>query len=170
MIRNMTPVLVVVLLLALAGCDGRAWNGADVRPPADSLTPADPQASEDHWAEHKQGLPFVLGYEQGLEQAKASGKPALVFVTATWCGWCKKLADDNFNHPEIRPLLDQFTLVIVDGDAQRDVVQRLQVAGFPHLVLQSSTGNVLAQVRGYVPPEALQPTLERALQLAQDKS
>ena len=61
------------------------------------------------------GLPFFLGYENGLAAAKSSNKPVMFFVTATWCGWCKRLARESFTDPQIKKLLENFVLVIVDG-------------------------------------------------------
>ena len=30
----------------------------------------------------------------------------MFFVTTTWCGWCKKLARENFRDPEVKKLLN----------------------------------------------------------------
>ena len=46
----------------------------------------------------------------------------MMFITTTWCGWCKKLANESFNNPEIRDLLANFVCVIVDGDTSRSVI------------------------------------------------
>ena len=103
-IRLHTVTLVVCL--GILGCESST-------PPADK------------WADHTQGLPFVVGYDQGRAAAAAQGKPAMMFITTTWCGWCKKLANESFNNPEIRDLLANFVCVIVDGDTESDAMRQL---------------------------------------------
>ena len=69
-----------------------------------------------NWDEHTQGLPFVVGYDKGMNAAAAENKPVMMFVTTTWCGLCRKLAEENFNDTEVKELLTNFVCVIVDGD------------------------------------------------------
>lgn len=57
-----------VLALALVPAVLHAEKGADAR----------------KWAEHTGKIEFVIGYEEGLEEAKASGKPMMVYITTTW--------------------------------------------------------------------------------------
>lgn len=95
------------------------------------------------WADHTQGLPFVFGYEEGLKAAAEQKKPAMMFVTTTWCGWCKKLAEENFNDSEEKELLSNFVCVIVDGDEEKAAARKLGVGGYPHLVFLSSSGEKL---------------------------
>ena len=120
-------------------------------------------AGDNAWAGHTQGLPFVMGYEQGTARAQAENRPAMYFVTTTWCGWCKRLADENFNDPGVRELLDQFTLVLVDGDSEAAAARQLGAKGFPHVVFKSSEGETLEVVQSYLPVDDFKPIVERAL-------
>jgi thioredoxin-related protein len=116
------------------------------------------------WDDHTQGLPFVFGYEQGMEQARAQGKPAMLFMTTTWCGWCKKLAHESFNDPEIKRLLtENFVCVIVDGDTESAAKSKLGVRGYPHVVFQSADGKKLAEQQGYTSASNFRAVIERAL-------
>ena len=144
-----------VILLGLSGC-GNARQEAEVET---GNAVADPHA----WNEHTQGLTFVVGYDAGMAKAKAEDKPARLFVTATWCGWCKKLANESFNDPEIRKLLDQFVLVIVDLDNEQKVAEELGVEGVPHVVFESPEGRKLAVNVGYVPAPEFKAAVEHAL-------
>ena len=60
---------------------------------ADDIIPTG-TSSPPNWDDHTQGLPFEFGYDAGLAKAKSEGKPAMMFVTTTWCGFCKKLAGE----------------------------------------------------------------------------
>jgi thioredoxin-related protein len=88
----------------------------------------------------------------------------MVFVTTTWCGWCKKLAEENFNDPEVKKLLEEnFVCVIVDGDTEKETAKKFGVRGFPHIIFQSQQGDVLEECKGYRPVDKFKPLVEQAL-------
>jgi len=119
-------------------------------------------SSGDKWAEHTQGLPFVIGYEAGMAKAQAEKKPVMLFVTTTWCPPCKMLASNDLADAENQKLLEPFVLVIVDGDAERDVVAKLGVESFPRVLFQAVDGTTLADVSGYAPGQ-FRAQLEQAV-------
>ena len=41
-------------------------------------------AAPDAMADHKGKLPWVMDYEQGLNEARMTGKPIMLFFTADW--------------------------------------------------------------------------------------
>jgi thioredoxin-related protein len=99
-------LLALVAGMGLAGCEsGQTQKSGDAPkqgpPPIPELTAAE----KEKWGDHTQDLPFVIGYEKGLELARSHDKPAMMFVTTTWCGWCKRLALENFNDSEVQRLL-----------------------------------------------------------------
>jgi len=55
----------------------RADEPAPAAPAADDATRA-------KWAEHTGDLPFVYGYAKGMQDVEVSGKPPMLFFTATW--------------------------------------------------------------------------------------
>lgn len=122
------------------------------------------------WAEHTQGLPFIFGYEKGLAAAAEQKKPAMMFVTTTWCGWCKKLAEENFNDAEVKDLLSNFVCVIVDGDEEKSAARKLGANGYPHLVFLSSTGEKLEEQSGYAPVDVFKPLVKKALEKSRQGS
>ncbi|GIW92351.1 MAG: hypothetical protein KatS3mg110_0392 [Pirellulaceae bacterium] len=147
----------VAVLSVLTGCTGVVPDRAVSSSKSDS----------DSWDHHTQGLPFVFGYEKGLAEAKAQQKPAMLFVTTTWCGWCKKLAKESFRDEEIRRLLtDHFVCVIVDGDTEKQAVGQLNVRGYPHVIFVDSEGHRVSECRGYVPKEEFKKIVEKAIQRA----
>ncbi len=116
------------------------------------------------WEHHTQGLPFVIGYEAGMAQAKAQGKPAMLFVTTTWCGWCKKLAAESFHDNEIREMLSKhFVCVIVDGDTEQSTTAKFGVRGYPHVIFVQPDGKKLGECRGYVAKDTFKKIVEEAL-------
>jgi len=140
-----------------------AWGCAKSEQSAE-VEVGDAVADTHAWNEHTQGLTFVVGYDAGLAKAKAEDKPVMLFVTATWCGWCKKLANESFNDPEIRQLLDKFVLVIVDLDTEGEVAEKLGVQGVPYIVFESPTGQKLSVTEGYKPAPEFKADIEHALE------
>ena len=107
----------------------------------------------------------MIGYQKGLELAQAQGKPAMMFVTTTWCGWCKRLSQESLNDAEVRDLLENFVCVIVDGDTEQEAKSQLGVSeSYPDIVFVSPQGERLSECSGYKPVNEFKPIVQAALQ------
>jgi len=51
---------------------------------APSSAPAADSPEKQKWAEHTGDLPFVFGYANGMKEVEFTGKPPMLFFTATW--------------------------------------------------------------------------------------
>lgn len=157
MMKRLAPALLATLCLAapaLRAGEGCCPNEARAA-----------KSAEKDWSHHMGGLPFVVGYEKGMAKAKADKKAVMVFTTTTWCGWCTKLAQDTFSNPDVRKALEPFVFVLVDGDVEKDVVQKFGVKGFPNLRFQTVDETELGTIGGYRKPakflEELRPILAK---------
>jgi thioredoxin-related protein len=151
------PGVMVGVCLWITGCS----ESNDQAPQGQSTS----AASDKDWSDHTQGLPFIVGYEAGQAKAASNGKPVMYFVTTTWCGYCKQLAEESFNDAEVRELLGQFNCVIVDGDVEStDGYAGFQ--GFPYIAFRSADGEDLASVSGYVPLKQFKAKAQAALNAA----
>ncbi|WP_417744126.1 thioredoxin family protein [Rosistilla oblonga] len=147
-------------LFSLSGCNSKPQLSNLM----DSFGKAEVQASPEVWDEHTVGLPFVFGYDEGLAKAKAEGRPAMVFLTTTWCKWCKRMSATCLQDPEIRTLLEQnFVLVLVDGDQESAVKRKLKNTGYPHIVFISPDEQILASQNGFAEPDAFKQVIAQAL-------
>ena len=88
-------------------------------------------------------ITFVKGWELGRRIAAERQQPALVFFTAHWCTYCKKMEGTTFTDPAVAQLATQFVCVLVDADEEAALCQRLQVAGYPTLEIISPAGTSL---------------------------
>ena len=161
--RTWHVVAASALGVCLLGCSAKNWHGlmAEKLP----IVQSGMQPVPKQWREHTQGLPFVIGYQKGLELAQAQGKPAMMFVTTTWCGWCKRLSQESLNDAEVRDLLENFVCVIVDGDTEQEAKSQLGVsASYPDIVFVSPQGERLSECSGYKPVNEFKPIVQAALQ------
>ncbi|RIH82421.1 Sporulation thiol-disulfide oxidoreductase A [Meiothermus luteus] len=108
-----------------------------------------------------------------------SGKPTVLTVWATWCGYCQRQLPEfeaaARAHPEVRfvfvndgepaSLVRQFhdargfTHAEVYQDALRAVAQALRVNGYPSNFFYNAQGERVGEVRGYMSPEQLRAAL-----------
>ena len=49
-----------------------------------ALGAAQQQEKKKDWSHHSGNLHFIVGYEKGMAEVAFTGKPAMVFFTATW--------------------------------------------------------------------------------------
>ena len=103
---------------------------------------------------------------EAIAEATQRGSLIVVDVYADWCGWCKKMEADTLAHPEVQVGLKDFTLLKLNADEQREVVQRYPVRGLPTTLVLNSKGELVATRSGYMPVMDYLRFLEAARQRA----
>jgi thiol:disulfide interchange protein len=122
-----SAAILCLSLSALTGCiETVGSGGASVAP----LTVLDASMVTQRGA-----ITFVKGWELGRRVAAERQQPALVFFTAHWCTYCRKMEGTTFTDPAVAQLATQFVCVLVDADEEPAVCQRLQLSGYPTLVI-----------------------------------
>ncbi len=107
-----------------------------------------------------------LGWDQGMSEASATGRPILVDVYTDWCAWCKRMDRDVYARADVREYLGRrFVLVKLNAESQeearfgartftsRALAQQLRVSGYPTTIFLKSNGEHIANVPGYIPAE-----------------
>lgn len=90
-----------------------------------------------------------------IESARREKQPLLVFVTATWCGYCGKMERETWaNTDVIQAVRKQFVPVRVDADENRVLLQRLGVMAMPTCLVIDPQGTVVSRSEGFMRPEA----------------
>jgi thiol:disulfide interchange protein len=110
--------------------------------------------------------PFEIAwtdYDNGLRLAKKEGKPSMIYFTAVWCGWCKKLEKEAFRVPEVIELSRKFVCIKVDGDKQHELIDRHEVAEYPTVIFCDSQGKDALRIPDYVPAEDFLAKMKTAL-------
>jgi thiol:disulfide interchange protein len=158
-IRSRSWLLAVILgttLCALAGCIETVGSGGASGAPATVLDAS--------MVTQRGAIAFVKGWDLGRRIAAERNQPALVFFTAHWCTYCRKMEGTTFTDPAVAQLATQFVCVLVDADEEPAVCQRLQLAGYPTLEIISPTGTSLGRLTGWQGAPALTQSLQAALQ------
>ena len=82
------------------------------------------------------------GMTQALEDAKAEGKPLLVFWGAVWCPPCNALKAKAFHDPKFVAATRPFIAVYLDGDSDEAQTwgEHFQASGYPTLLVLNPDG------------------------------
>jgi len=154
------PIALAMLFLALGALVIIAGNG-DGKAPA---TAAPSKGIDSAKGKEIEWLPF----DKALVKAKTENKNILVDLTASWCGWCKKMEKETFSQPEVVDMVNKnFVPARVWGDSdnlldiqgykisERNLAtSAFQVTGYPTFFFVCPDGKGLARFIGYRPKDA----------------
>ena len=103
-----------------------------------------------------------LSVDDAILQAEGDGRHVLVYVTAPWCGPCKKLEREVFDDTYGDGVAEAFVPVKVQwaSDAGRDVKERFRVERLPTAVVLDGTGAEVGRIVGYPGKERWEQRLD----------
>lgn len=106
------------------------------------------------------GMKWYQTYEKGLEVAAEENKPIFLYFWAIWCTYCEVLHTEVYPDPEVSKVLQEdFVLVAVDLDTNREDANKFGVSYPPHLLFLTKDGEEITRIPGYVPKTTLLPIL-----------
>ena len=107
--------------------------------------------------------PEWRSWNEGLRQAAATGRPVLVDVYTSWCGWCRRMDRDVYSRDDVAHYLrDRYVTVRLDAESPEaaeylghrytsaQIAQHFQVSGYPTTIFLRASGEHMANVPGYV--------------------
>ncbi|SFT07193.1 Thioredoxin-related protein [Zhouia amylolytica] len=65
-----------------------------------------------------------MSWEEAIKKSETDKNPKKIFIDVytDWCGWCKKMDKDTFNHSEVASYMnDNFYMVKLDGEGKEDI-------------------------------------------------
>lgn len=96
------------------------------------------------------GQQFIAGsYQEAILKSGETGKPVLVFFTADWCNWCKKMKLETMMDSKVQSLLKNYILVYVDTDKDRSPVAKFNIESLPSYIITNSKEEKLKYENGY---------------------
>lgn len=107
-------------------------------------------------------IAWVYDFDEGMAQARESGKPAMVDVFATWCAPCKLLDEGVFSRADVAEASTEFVPIKVDGDEYPDVRDELGVSSYPTVLFLHPNGTELGRSMGAVSYDVMLEAMEQA--------
>ena len=130
-------LLFIAVIPALSGCKPAEAPAAGP-PTITSLTAGQ--------VTRRGSISFVRGFDLGRQIAAERSLPCMVFFTADWCTYCKRMEATTFNDQAVARLASEFVCVLVDADQEPEVCRRLGVSGYPTVELISPEGVSLGRM------------------------
>lgn len=93
-------------------------------------------------------IKWVHDYQDGIEQAKSTGKAAMLFFTADWCPPCVELKKHVFTDASVVAASKSLVNISIDVDQQRQVMKDYRVRGIPAIFFLNSNGATIARFSG----------------------
>lgn len=106
--------------------------------------------------------PKWKNFDDGMKQAKLSGKKVLIDVYTDWCGWCKKMDANTYSDKAISEYLEKNYIIIkLNAEANEKIsyagqsmspaefARGMGVNGYPATVFLKSNGDPITLLPGY---------------------
>lgn len=109
------------------------------------------------------------GWEDGaFEEARATRRPILLFIEASWCRWCKEFDREVLSSPEISAFIaERFVSIRIDKDKRPDLDARYARGGWPTIAYLDEEGAQLAS-DNYIEAPALLERLRLVAETYED--
>jgi uncharacterized protein YyaL (SSP411 family) len=100
-----------------------------------------------------------------FDEARESGKPVLLSLSATWCASCHEMDTETYAEPRIAANVnDGFVPVRVDVDRHPRVRERYNMGGFPTTAFLTPAGELLTGAM-YLGPDGMRQVLDRVREM-----
>ncbi len=108
---------------------------------------------------------FITSYAKLLADQKATGKPAIIIFSASWCPPCQIMKKETYPSPAVSPYHQSFLWAYLDADdpANQTAAMQYGVQGLPHHTFLEGTGRPLGYLTGADKPSAFAKVLQTVL-------
>ena len=124
-----------------------------ILPPFSATTPGQSVVAQEK-------IDWVMSEEEGLKQARADGKVAMIDFWALWCAACMEFEKLTYTDPEIIKESKKFVNIKIDSSKTDDpkvkqLWDKYGVVGLPTLIFVDKDGTVLKDktITGFVNPK-----------------
>src|SRR2546428_540931 len=107
--------------------------------------------------------------EDAFREAKETGKPVLLSLSAVWCHWCHVMDETSYSDEGVISFVNEhFIPVRVDNDQRPDVNRRYNMGGWPTTAFLTPDGEILNGAT-YIPPDAMRHYVAEVADVWRDK-
>ncbi len=99
--------------------------------------------------EREGGVTWSQSYDVSTKVAATEKSPVLLFFTASWCPWCRKLEQEVLVDPKVISELRKFVCVKLDVDKNRDVAMAYGVVSMPRIIVLNTQNEIIGDWLGY---------------------
>jgi thiol:disulfide interchange protein len=100
-------------------------------------------------------IQWVYDLSAGLKLAKETGKPAMLFFTADWCGPCVELKKYVFPDKRVVKASSRLVNIYVDVDKNYGAIAEYGVRGIPAIFFLTPGGEIVERFFGGRPVASL---------------
>jgi thiol:disulfide interchange protein len=94
------------------------------------------------------GLTWSRSLDTSKDLAIQEHKPVAIYFWAIWCQYCAKFQTDTLGNPQVKKILENdFVLVAMDLDVDRDISNNYQVLAPPTVIFLDDKGNEMRDFR-----------------------
>src|SRR5256712_7577978 len=99
--------------------------------------------------------------QEAFDEARHTGRPILLSISAVWCHWCHVMDETTYSHPGVIDLINrEYVPVRVDNDVRPDINQRYNMGGWPTTAFLTPQGDILTGAT-YLPADQMADALGR---------
>ena len=96
-----------------------------------------------------------LPHEKGLAVGRREKEDVLIVFSGNNCHWCEKMNADTFGNQSVaKYMTDNFVLVRVNTDQEKDLAKSYRVRGIPTSMFVAADGQQIGPYSGYIPPSS----------------
>lgn len=93
-------------------------------------------------------------YDDGMAEARRSGKSIVVYFHADWCTYCVRMQKETFTHDSVIDFMNTKVVAVkVDVDKEKKIARIFGVRGLPATVLLMRNGDQVGPMPGFIPPK-----------------
>jgi thioredoxin-related protein len=104
-------------------------------------------------------------YDEGMTQARQSGKSIVFYFYADWCTYCVRMQKETFSHDSVIDFMNNRVIAVkVDVDKEKKVSRAFGVRGLPATVLLMRNGEQVGPMPGFIPPKSYLAMLNKIME------
>ena len=88
--------------------------------------------------------------KRAAKESEIYGKPLLVYLSTSWCGYCRKMERETFTSDAVKAKITSDLIpVSLDGEKYRSFSRKVGVRGFPTSVVMDAKMRVKKKISGF---------------------